>query len=1129
MKWEIDTKDNKMPRNLSNCDADLAPLGEQLKRKSIRRAGMNKRVSKHLKIFYSNVQGFTGKKTSIQDIVQTLNCDVCLLAETMTVNVKIDGMKCITSKKSVGQNVAIILRGAAAGLVPMKLYEPNETINMIGIRLEVAKNNHRRFYTAHMKQLSTNEKEAILDQLEEIKLQFRQAERSKEGMILICDANVHVGGAIPGCTDKQDWAGAEMLELVDNEGLYLLNREEICQGVVTRVDPRNGTRSTLDLAICNEYMIDQVSGIVIDEEEEFKPTRYANKITKTDHNSIIVDLKVKKIANQKSEPYFNTRCADGQARFKVEMQNAELDDLFLNVAQINADYKKLMKVWNETLSKSFKKVRASNKRRSGVDERTKKLMQEERNIKKEWSDGKEKEEKLEEIRSEIGSNIANNIEEAMEEKLQKISLAKCPQAEVFKIRRDAKKTQNLDFPLKDIDGNTRVTKEGIEEVITSHFGKVFSQNPVADGWEQYWEYIYSIYEMISKSEKDSLIEGPTFEEIDIIINDLDASKAVHGSMSIELLKIGGVNLRKLVHRCIQLCFSSSEIPDEFRIEKMILLYKHKGRLDELDNYRGIFLRLIILTIYQKWLYSKSSPIADKNGSDSAFGGRKGKSTMSPLLIIKLIQDHAVWTKEQLIFKYMDVEKFFDSMNFHKCMVDLYGSGVGGKYWKAYENINKNMVCVPVIPSGPCKEIDVQNVFVQGSSDAVLMAWNHMDSLNKKEKNSWSKRCSIHGVDLDALTYVDDIFEVVKTQYDLLLSSARSEVFQKETRLNFKPPKCKIMVMNQREQIVDDIGGIKLEKVEDHEYLGTFISCDGSRNKEIERRISEARSVSNEIVQVLKTTELSRVRLKYVGMLSNACLDSKVKYGCGVWNELKSRQEKDLNDLKVKVIKRVLELPYSTPSSGVKYEFGLTDLDLDCKMEKIILAYDTLKTEGIAKDLLTNMMENKVPGFCCEVLQCLKEMGLNENSEELQKEGKVLRQLLKLKIVEMQSKRLVEQMLTESKCDRLLLHSFCFDGKMQKYLIDLPFKEARVVFMLRLRMLPTKDNFKGRWGTDECTFCKCHESDIHLFSCAGYEDLLGGVSYDMFMLLNVSSEQLSAGAKKLLNVVERLEVFNVSRK
>ena len=173
----------------------------------------------------------------------------------MTLNVKFEGMKCITAKKSTGQNVAIILRGSAAGIVPMKLYEPNEIINMLGVRLEIAKNNHKRVYTAHLKQMTTNEKEAITNQFEEIRQQFKQADKSGEGMLLICDANVHVGGAgIPGCRDTQDWGGVEMLKLINSEGLYLVNREELCKGVVTRVDPRNGTKSTLDLAICNDYI-----------------------------------------------------------------------------------------------------------------------------------------------------------------------------------------------------------------------------------------------------------------------------------------------------------------------------------------------------------------------------------------------------------------------------------------------------------------------------------------------------------------------------------------------------------------------------------------------------------------------------------------------------------------------------------------------------------------------------------------------------------------------------------------------------------------------------------------------------------------------------------------------------------
>ena len=56
----------------------------------------------------------------------------------------------------------------------------------------------------------------------------------------------------------------------------------------------------------------------------------------------------------------------------------------------------------------------------------------------------------------------------------------------------------------------------------------------------------------------------------------------------------------------------------------------------------------------------------------------------------------------------------------------------------------------------------------------------MNSQNKQERDVWSRTCIVQKVELDALTFVDDILEVMKTQLDLILSSGRSEVFQDET-------------------------------------------------------------------------------------------------------------------------------------------------------------------------------------------------------------------------------------------------------------------------------------------------------------------------------------------------------------
>ena len=49
---------------------------QKRKTKPIRRAKMNKRLSKEITILYSNIQGFVGKKGSITEIIESVNCDM---------------------------------------------------------------------------------------------------------------------------------------------------------------------------------------------------------------------------------------------------------------------------------------------------------------------------------------------------------------------------------------------------------------------------------------------------------------------------------------------------------------------------------------------------------------------------------------------------------------------------------------------------------------------------------------------------------------------------------------------------------------------------------------------------------------------------------------------------------------------------------------------------------------------------------------------------------------------------------------------------------------------------------------------------------------------------------------------
>ena len=170
-----------------------------------------------------------------------------------------------------------------------------------------------------------------------------------EGIIMAFDANVHVGGqVIAGCLDAQDWAGKLLVELIEDEDLVLVNATDICEGVITRVDPRSGKGSTIDLVICNSAMMECIKGMTIDEDGRHKPASYAKNSKKTDHNTILLQLEVKKCKKGKPSPFINTSNEEQRQKFKLSIKRSNLSQLFSDYnGDINEEFSKMMQIWKD--------------------------------------------------------------------------------------------------------------------------------------------------------------------------------------------------------------------------------------------------------------------------------------------------------------------------------------------------------------------------------------------------------------------------------------------------------------------------------------------------------------------------------------------------------------------------------------------------------------------------------------------------------------------------------------------------------------------------------------------------------------------------------------------------------------
>ena len=349
-----------------------------------------------------------------------------------------------------------------------------------------------------------------------------------------------------------------------------------------------------------------------------------------------------------------------------------------------------------------------------------------------------------------------------------------------------------------------------------------------------------------------------------------------------------------------------------------------------------------------------------------------------------------------------------------------------------------------------------------------------------------------------------------------------EVFEKQNCLLFKPSKCKVILQNLKEEnAVITLDGEVLEIVDEHKYLGTLVESD-SRRSDVQKRISECKGVLNEIVELCKTDAVMNERFKYMFTLLNSCFMLKFKHGCEEWDEFSAKERKVINGLIPQAVKRVLELPRSTPTNAVKHDFGLIDLTSEVEMEKILLASNVyeMNDERIVKRLLLPMMQNEVPGYCTQLKNILVKYettisDLNESSDK--------RKMMKKKLVVNETRTLLHSMMAGSKTDGIAAN-YSYDGRMMGYLNDLPFEEGRIIFIFRCRMFPTRVNFPGRWTANQnCVYCGHMDTDQHLFECWGYVDLVGekSVEYGMFFKTDTPIADLSEGAKVLAMMYDRL--------
>ena len=180
---------------------------------------------------------------------------------------------------------------------------------------------------------------------------------------------------IQGDPHAQSGNGKILAGIIQRNALFVVNNsEEKCVGKLTRQrsTKKRKEASIIDFVIGCDDIYDMISQLTIDEKRDhvltsFRKTKNGSKITESDHNSLITNIKAvwkKKLPKERIEIY-NLKDKIGLNKFKaLTSKDNFLSSVFNNEGDIETQTNRFLKRLKYCLSICFKKIRVSKTKRN---------------------------------------------------------------------------------------------------------------------------------------------------------------------------------------------------------------------------------------------------------------------------------------------------------------------------------------------------------------------------------------------------------------------------------------------------------------------------------------------------------------------------------------------------------------------------------------------------------------------------------------------------------------------------------------------------------------------------------------------------------------------------------------------
>ena len=281
------------------------------------------------------------------------------------------------------------------------------------------------------------------------------------------------------------------------------------------------------------------------------------------------------------------------------------------------------------------------------------------------------------------------------------------------------------------------------------------------------------------------------------------------------------------------CFTTGEIPAEWRRGVIVLIWKGKGDIHDSGRYRGNALLNQALKFMEGILDARTRRVESKIG-ENQLGLRKGRGTVDVLFAIRQIIEKRREFRKDVAFDFVDMKKAFDTVPRELAFAVMRWMEVGKAEVRMVEEMYKETTAVVKIEGEISEQFGVAVGLRQGSALSPLLFIMVMNLISGKVSEP---------EELKKILYADDLAVVADNNDDLAVVADKKEDLQEALQewnntfskhgLRMNLEKTKVMWIGEQEvdlHVVVD--GKTIKQVNSVVYLGGTVCEDGGSSKEI---------------------------------------------------------------------------------------------------------------------------------------------------------------------------------------------------------------------------------------------------------------------------------------------------------